>query len=67
MISKICAAFNPMLKNFFVQIHSLMSLNTRRNHQLKSKYVYLTYEDGKSSEQLEVVNPADDSEAEFSS
>jgi hypothetical protein len=32
---------------------------------LKSIYVYLTYEDGKSSEQLEVANPADDSEAEF--
>ena len=24
-----------------------------------------TYEDGKSSEQLEIANPADDSEAEF--
>ena len=32
---------------------------------MKSIYVYLTYEDGKSSEQLEVANPADDSEAEF--
>jgi len=31
------------------------------------KYIYLTYKGGESSEQLEVTNPADDSEAEFQS